>query len=93
MTEERKRVRDREREDDIADARLEQDEIAAKERQRMELERQAEEKRQREEEIKERMKIKKFMEMQDEMERQQRAKEEREALDKILEEQAQTKKR
>ena len=68
--EERKRVREREKEDDLADARLEQEEIAAKERERLEQERIAEEKRKREEEMKERMKIKKFMEMRDEMERQ-----------------------
>ena len=37
MVEERKRVRDREQEDDFADARLEQDELAAKERERLEL--------------------------------------------------------
>ena len=36
MTEERKRIRDREREDDLADARLEQDELAALERERLE---------------------------------------------------------
>lgn len=36
MTEERKRVRDLEREDDFADCRLEQDELAAKERERLE---------------------------------------------------------
>ena len=71
--EERKRVRDREREDDAVDARLEQEELAAKERERIEQERIAEEKRKREEEIKERMKIKKFMEMQDEMERKMKA--------------------
>jgi hypothetical protein len=63
VTEERKRVRDREREDDLADAKLEQEELAAKERERLEKERVAEERRKREEEIKERMKIKKFMEM------------------------------
>ena len=67
--EERKRIRDREQEDDFADARLEQDELAAQERERLERERLAEEKRLREEEIKERMKIKKFMEMKDEIEK------------------------
>ena len=36
MMEERKRVRKREREDDLADARLEQEEIAALERERLE---------------------------------------------------------
>lgn len=45
MVEERKRVRDREQEDDFADARLEQDELAARERERLEQERIAEEKR------------------------------------------------
>jgi hypothetical protein len=69
VTEERKRIRDREQEDDLVDARLEQEEYAAKERERLEKERAKEEKRKREEEIKERMKIKKFMEMQDEMEK------------------------
>ena len=39
VTEERKRVRDREREDDLADAKLEQEEFAAKERERLEKER------------------------------------------------------
>jgi len=67
--EERKRIREREKEDDMADAKLEQEEFAAKERERLEKERLAEERRKREEEIKERMKIKKFMEMQDEMEK------------------------
>jgi len=67
--EERKRIREREKEDDLADAKLEQEEIAAKERERLEKERLAEDRRKREEEIKERMKIKKFMEMQDEMEK------------------------
>lgn len=56
-------MRDREREDDLADAKLEQEELAAKERERLEKERLAEDRRKREEEIKERMKIKKFMEM------------------------------
>jgi len=63
IMEERKRVREREHEDDLADAKLEQEELAQKERERLEQERIAEEKRKREEEIKERMKIKKFMEM------------------------------
>lgn len=67
--EERKRIREREKEDDLADAKLEQEEFAAKERERLEKERLAEDRRKREEEIKERMKIKKFMEMQDEMEK------------------------
>lgn len=70
LTEERKRVRDREQEDDLADAKLEQEELAAKERERAEKERIVEEKRKRDEEVKERLKIKKFMEMQDEMEKQ-----------------------
>ena len=66
ITEERKRIREREQEDDFADARLEQDELAALERQRLEQERIAEEKRKREEDIKERMKIQKFVEMKEE---------------------------
>lgn len=39
------------------------------------------------------MKIKKFMEMKDEIEKKQKAQEEKEALDRVLAEQAQTKKR
>ena len=47
----------------MADFKVEQDEIAANERQRLEEQRVEEEKRKREEDIKERMKLKKFMEM------------------------------
>jgi len=39
VTEERKRVRDREREDDLVDAKLEHEEFAAKERERLDKER------------------------------------------------------
>ena len=60
---EKKRLRDREREDDAADAKVEQEELAVRERQRLEEQRIEEEKHKREEEIKERMKLKKFMEM------------------------------
>jgi hypothetical protein len=62
---------EKEREDDEADIKKEQEEHAQLERQRVEERRKEEEKRKREEEIIERLKFKRFMEMQEEMERQQ----------------------
>ena len=87
LMEDKRRNREREREEDAADAKIEQEEIAVRERQRLEELRIEEEKHKREEEIKERMKLKKFMEMQDELEKQQKAKEQEEAVQRILAEQ------
>jgi IS5 family transposase len=61
--EDRKRIRERETEDDILDCKKENEEIAELERKRIEQERLKEERRRRDEEIKERMKLKKFIEM------------------------------
>ena len=61
--EDKRRIREREREEDAADAKVEKEELAVKERERQELLRIEEERRKREEDIKERMKLKKFLEM------------------------------
>jgi len=69
--EDRKRIREKEAEDDALDRKKENEELAELERKRIEMERLKEELRRRDEEIKERMKLKKFIEMQEEMERKQ----------------------
>ncbi|CDW73846.1 UNKNOWN [Stylonychia lemnae] len=67
--EERKRIRDKEQEDDEADRKKEAEEMIELEKKRAEERRKQEEQRKREEEIRERLKLKRFMELE-EQERQ-----------------------
>lgn len=82
--EDRKRIREKEAEDDALDKKKENEELAELERKRVELERQREVQRRRDEEIKERMKLKKFIEMQEEMERKQQENDQQAALLKLI---------
>ena len=68
---ERRRIRDKEKLDDIEDKQLESEELAQDARKLAEIERVAVEKRKRDEEIKDRMKLKRFIEMKEEIERKQ----------------------
>jgi IS5 family transposase len=85
--EERKRLREREAEDDVLDRKKENEELAELERKKVELERLKEERRRRDEEIRERMKLKKFIEMQEELERKQHESEQQAAVLRLLAEQ------
>ena len=70
MLDDRKVLRQNEREADRADLEREQQELAEAERLQKLEEARLEEKRLREEELRERLKIKRFIEMQEEIERQ-----------------------
>lgn len=66
--EERKRIREKEKQDDAADKKNEEDEIADLQKKKLQELKILEEKKKREEENRERMKLKRFMEMQEEFE-------------------------